>query len=627
MKNIQIYLNGEFKSQKELNLDLTLNQIRNILEEIEKDFIFLNKGNEEIEKEEEEDYKLRMIINKKTNQLFIKNSLINNRKTIKPIEGSKFLYTKKNNNEDVENDSSNSNDQLEIYEYPKIEFTEKEQKNAYIFLVIGETGSGKTTLINSFVNAVMGIQIDTDFRYVLVKEENISQAHSQTQDVNIYNIKAKDGTFFQIVDTPGYNDTKGMPQDKKITQKIFYVFNEYLHSITSICFVVKTTSFRLSPTQKYIFHSILDIFGEDVKENFIAMLTFCDGGDPLVIKTLKDPDSIYSRIIPHVKHPWYYKFNNSAFFSLNRKDQFIGMFWDLGMKSFINFIDRLKQLPKKSLKQTLEVGKERNKLEELCVILNQKLRLCLDKIEECKIEYNIIDNLKKDIKDSQNYEVEVTVPYFENIKLKEGLHTTTCLECNRTCHENCNIKDDDYKYNCWAMDENKNCRICLNKCKWNLHKNTNYIIKIRYRKEKKPLEELKKKYDNSKSKILNKKALLEKIEEKIINLGAECLETQELIKKAINRLKQIALIKDVLSDEEHINNLIENEKNEHTEGFRERIHYYQLLKEQKKLLVNTYHGNIPELGIIKEFLKEKYLNKDINIKYYINNGVNCCNIF
>ena len=47
----------------------------------------------------------------------------------------------------------------------------------------------------------------------LQEVRNISQAHSQTQDVNIYNIKAKDGTFFQIVDTPGYNDTKGIILD------------------------------------------------------------------------------------------------------------------------------------------------------------------------------------------------------------------------------------------------------------------------------------------------------------------------------------------------------------------------------------------------------------------------------
>ena len=455
----------------------------------------------------------------------------------------------------------------------------------------------------------MGITIDTDFRYVIVEEDDNSQIHSKTKNVNIYNIKGKDGSLFQIIDTPGYNDTQGMPQDKIISQKIFEAFQTQLTSINAICFVVKSDAFRLSPTQKYIFHSILDLFGDDVKENFIAMLTFCDGGNSLVINTLKNKESIYSKIIPHVKNPWYYKFNNSAFFSLKRKEKFTEMFWDLGKESFINFISRLKELPKKSLSQSIEVGKERQKLEGLIIMLQQKLKLCLNNVEQCKLEYKIINDLNKDIKDSQNYKVDIIVPKIEKEQLKPGIHTTACLQCNRTCHDNCNIKQDEYKYNCWAMDKNsKKCRICPNKCNWSLHKNIPYIIKYYSVKETITLEELKNKYDNSKSKKLDREKILEKINNKIFSLNAECLETQEEIKRAINRIKEIALMKDMITDEEHINSLIESEKQEHTEGYKERIQYYNMLKEQKKLLVNTYKGSIPELDIIKIFLKKTYSN-------------------
>ena len=357
----------------------------------------------------------------------------------------------------------------------------------------------------------------------------------------------------------------------------------------------------------------MDLFGDDVKENFIAMLTFCDGGNSLVINTLKNKESIYSKIIPHVKNPWYYKFNNSAFFSLKRKEKFTEMFWDLGKESFINFISRLKELPKKSLSQSIEVGKERQKLEGLIIMLQQKLKLCLNNVEQCKLEYKIINDLNKDIKDSQNYKVDIIVPKIEKEQLKPGIHTTACLQCNRTCHDNCNIKQDEYKYNCWAMDKNsKKCRFCPNKCIWKMHTNVPYIIKYYSVKETITLEELKNKYDNSKSKKLDREKILEKINDKIFSLNAECLETQEEIKRAINRIKEIALMKDMITDEEHINSLIESEKQEHTEGYKERIQYYNMLKEQKKLLVNTYKGSIPELDIIKIFLKKIY-SKDFDI--------------
>lgn len=619
MPIIQIYLNDKLQLKKELQLDTPLNEIRNSLsDDIKTDFTFLNKGSQQIEKDEEEDYKLKMIIKKQTNQLFLSDNKsisniieANKDKILEPIEGSKLLFIKKSENDNEERESTN--EELKIFKYPQIFFSPSEAEKAFTFLVIGETGNGKTTIINSFLNVVMGITIDTDFRYVIVEEDDNSQIHSKTKNVNIYNIKGKDGSLFQIIDTPGYNDTQGMPQDKIISQKIFEAFQTQLTSINAICFVVKSDAFRLSPTQKYIFHSILDLFGDDVKENFIAMLTFCDGGNSLVINTLKNKESIYSKIIPHVKNPWYYKFNNSAFFSLKRKEKFTEMFWDLGKESFINFISRLKELPKKSLSQSIEVGKERQKLEGLIIMLQQKLKLCLNNVEQCKLEYKIINDLNKDIKDSQNYKVDIIVPKIEKEQLKPGIHTTACLQCNRTCHDNCNIKQDEYKYNCWAMDKNsKKCRICPNKCNWSLHKNIPYIIKYYSVKETITLEELKNKYDNSKSKKLDREKILEKINDKIFSLNAECLETQEEIKRAINRIKEIALMKDMITDEEHINSLIESEKQEHTEGYKERIQYYNMLKEQKKLLVNTYKGSIPELDIIKMFLKKTY-SKDFDV--------------
>ena len=626
MPIIQIYLNDKLQLKKELQLDTPLNEIRNFLSDsIKTDFTFLNKGSQQIEKDEEEDYKLKMIIKKQTNQLFLSDNKsisniieANKDKILEPIEGSKLLFIKKSENDNEERESTN--EELKIFKYPQIFFSPSEVEKAYTFLVIGETGNGKTTIINSFLNVVMGITIDADFRYVIIEEDDNSQIHSKTKDVNIYNIKGKDGSLFQIVDTPGYNDTKGMSQDKIISKKIFEAFQTQLTSINAICFVVKSDAFRLSPTQKYIFHSILDLFGEDVKENFIAMLTFCDGGNSLVINTLKNKESIYSKIIPHVKNPWYYKFNNSAFFSLKRKEKFTEMFWDLGKESFINFISRLKELPKKSLSQSIEVGKERQKLEGLIIMLQQKLKLCLNNIEQCKLEYKIINDLNRDIKDSQNYTLDITVPKMEREQLKPGIHTTTCLTCNRTCHDNCNIKQNEYKYNCWAMDKNSKCRFCPKKCDWKLHANVPYIFKYYSVKQTITLEELKNKYDNSKNKKLDRQKILEKINDKIFSLNAECLETQEEIKKAINRIKEIALMKDMITDEEHINSLIESEKQEHTEGYKERIQYYNMLKEQKKLLVNTYKDSIPELDIIKIFLKKTY-SKDFDVT--INKEGNC----
>ena len=98
----------------------------------------------------------------------------------------------------------------------------------------------------------------------------------------------------------------------------------------------------------------------------------------------------------------------------------------------------------------------------------------------------------------------------------------------------------------------------------------------------------------------------------LINLSIECVNTQDLIKKSINRLQQIALNKTVFeSSEEHIDLLIETEKSEHKEGWKTRIEGLELLKQQKKKLREISKRENQKMNDIKNFIEES-LNKEKN---------------
>ena len=93
------------------------------------------------------------------------------------------------------------------------------------------------------------------------------------------------------------------------------------------------------------------------------------------------------------------------------------------------------------------------------------------------------------------------------------------------------------------------------------------------------LDELKKKYCDSKSDLDTKTQLLLGAKQDLINLNIECINTQDLITKSINRLQQITLNKTVFeSSEEYIELLIETEKSECKEGWKTRIEELKLLK-------------------------------------------------
>ena len=212
-----------------------------------------------------------------------------------------------------------------------------------VLLIVGATGAGKTTLINGMVNYIFDIKWDDKFRLKLVTDESTeNQAHSQTSMISAYTINPQEGSpidfTITIIDTPGFGDTRGMEQDKYITQQIQAFFSikgpNGIDHLDGIGFVTQASLARLTPTQKYIFHSILSIFGADVANNIFMMVTFADGQHPPVMTAIKEAD------IPCTD---FYKFNNSALFANNvanindADENFDAMFWKMGFVSFKRF--------------------------------------------------------------------------------------------------------------------------------------------------------------------------------------------------------------------------------------------------------------------------------------------------
>ena len=608
---ISVIINNESKFAKKISKEENLVEIRKLFgEKLPNDSLFTLPDGSEIDKEDEGDYTLSEIL--KDDKVYMKSNeslktslpvTIPEKKKNQPIPGSKLIGKKGD---------------LDIYLYPKIDFNDSEKVKAVIFMVVGQTGCGKTTLLNSFINYLLGIEIEDDFRYEIIHESfGTSQSISQTSEVTVYNIKGINGLPpIQIIDTPGFGDTRGIKQDMIITSKIEKTFKEQLNNLNAICFVAQSSNAtRLTSNQKYIFTSVLDLFGEDVKENFIAMLTFCDGGFPQVVASLEDPNCVFSTVIPHIKKPWFYKFNNSAIFSSNREDEFTKMFFKLGMKSFEEFTQKLIKLPRKSLTQSKQVLEERNRLEKCVEILTIKLRAGLDKVEYIKGILKMVSSLKGDLNDSKNFTKVIKTPKIRQVPVPPGNYMTTCMICSTTCHKYCCIADDGDKRGC-ACISGDYCIRCKNKCHWTQHKNRPYYYEDYMAEETITLTELKQKYCDSKSNLDTKTQLLMGAKKDLVNLNMECINTQDLITKSINRLQEIALNKTVFeSSEEHIDLLIETEKSEHKEGWKTRIEGLELLKQQKRMLREIYQGENQKMNQIKDFIEDS-LKKEKNCSIF-----------
>lgn len=604
MKLYDIFLNGQFLQHSKQKEKTTLKDLRILLsKEISDKEQFISIDNEEIPLENESNWTLKdYSIN--NNKIIIKTTKIvktqepeeNKKKLNEPIKDSKLIYTK---------------DNLHIYEYPNIPFTDNEKIGVKTIMVVGETGSGKTTLLNSFLNYLMGINYDDTFRYKIILEDNLNKnpGVSVTDKVNIYYIRTtlKDLPFIRIVDTPGFGDTRGIEYDKCIIDMIRKTFTKDCETINAICFVAKSNETRLTDFQKYIFGRVIGLFGKDVGENFIAMLTFSDGQTPNIVSCLESKESIFSEIREQIQSPWYLTFNNSAIFC-GVDLQFTRNFWDLGMASYRSFVQKLKMLPDKSLYLSRQVLDLRKKLETTIVGLRPQLDKSLGIMENIRKQITQVKANKDKIDQFKDFKYRYKEPKVTPKNLRQGEYTTNCTICNYTCHYPCYIPDNKNKMNCSAMMNNF-CTVCKKKCKWDQHKNLNYIFIYEEIEKTKTSEDLRKKYVESTSNLKQSEQIIKGLETEFFEILKDCYNNAEQIKKSVEELKKISLCKNPNeSFEEYIKNCIIKEETEKNPGYLDRIKGYTILKDTNDKIIKAFRGQeiFEDLDKFKDFfLKEK----------------------
>ncbi|XP_029942018.1 uncharacterized protein LOC115383937 isoform X2 [Salarias fasciatus] len=90
-------------------------------------------------------------------------------------------------------------------------------------LLVGERGTGKSTLINDLFNHSMGVTWEDEVWFQLV-EESSDQSESATSDVMVYQIfefeSNAPANSLTIIDTPGFGDIGGTEHDAIISERL-----------------------------------------------------------------------------------------------------------------------------------------------------------------------------------------------------------------------------------------------------------------------------------------------------------------------------------------------------------------------------------------------------------------------
>ncbi|XP_029308521.1 uncharacterized protein LOC115021931 [Cottoperca gobio] len=495
-------------------------------------------------------------------------------------------------------------EELDIDGCRRYDFGKESMRSNRTIMLLGATGSGKSTLINGLINYIVGVEWKDTCRFKLIDEDQSrSQAESQTSEVTVYKINHQEGFkipfSLTVVDTPGFGDTRGIKRDKEITEQIRRLFTSVngVSEIDAVCFVTQASLARLTATQQYVFDSVLSIYGKDVAENILMLVTFADGKQPPVLEAIN-----VSRVpCPRndLGFPVHFKFNNSALFADNRSsseracdgnsdeddDNFDEMFWKMGAKSMEKFFTALDKMTTKSLLMTQEVLKERRHLETAVEGLQPQVKAGLAKLEEIKTTKEMIKEHESAMTSNENFEIEVDVimPVKTNLT-KKGEYITNCQNCSITCHYPCLIADDSGKRGCASMDRTGKCTVCPGKCIWSVHFNQTYKWEYVQVKQKQTLEELKDKYKKAAKEKMTVQEVIERQEEEIVQLQDMIVSLMDQSSHSLTRLQEIALSPNPLTTPDYIDMLIEGERAEAKVGYLARIQSLEEMKEKAKII-------------------------------------------
>ncbi|RXN14900.1 hypothetical protein ROHU_037159 [Labeo rohita] len=435
--------------------------------------------------------------------------------------------------------------------------------------MVGGTGTGKTTLINTMINHMLGVKREDKVWFEITDDQSDrSQVQSQTSSITVYGFYLQEGPIdLTIIDTPGYGDTRGIQLDKELAMSLHNLSKseEGIHEIHAVCLVIKATENRLSDRQIYIFDAVQSLFGRDIVENIVLLLTHSTGARPTDALTAVKEAKIKCAVNDK-NRPVYFQFDNCKLNATDEDDdeeddeeneQRLDQSWNLSFRGMTRLFKFLDEIRPKSLEMTRDVIQKRKQLEANISNLQSRVHLIEQKQKELTQTQEALEQHEKDIEKNDNFEYEVEVTYIEKVDIdpKKDGEALCCPECKENCHyPGCWwVKDLSW---CSVMKKNY-CTVCTKKCYFEKHvKEAKRYVPVT-KKEKRTFEDLKKKYDK---KIGHGESLVKKLGEELQELK---LEKVKLVIEAfycVETLENIALNTDSLFIVQHVDFLIEKLK-------------------------------------------------------------------
>ena len=358
-------------------------------------------------------------------------------------------------------------------------------------LILGETGVGKSTWINSFQNYMyfdnlreaiitqeFHVLIPSRFTFISEEERTIQVGdhdiyeamesgqcgHAFTKEPRSY-IFNVGGVRIRMIDTPGIGDSRGIEEDRKNINNILSHLSHY-DEIHAVCILLKPNNSRLTTLFRYCIQEILVMLHSLLKDKILfcftnARCTFYKPGNtlPVLKKELRDrnigiqatPDNCFCfdnepfRLLACLK--------SGVHFGDCEIDSYAKS-WDKSvceMKRLYGYINT--QLKPHEVKETLRMNESRSFIEALnkpladvARTINHNIKSYESVREQINLATKDIKRLERDLKYTGYYDIEyIQADYLRTVcthascvkYVSVGRELVKHIVYEQICHDRC----------------------------------------------------------------------------------------------------------------------------------------------------------------------------------------------
>ncbi|EGG19047.1 hypothetical protein DFA_02290 [Cavenderia fasciculata] len=355
-----------------------------------------------------------------------------------------------------------------------------------IFIVLGLTGVGKSTFINTLTNYFKNGSFPNDIKVSietkhLKSTEGLSSSElnihdttsSQTDECTIYKFN-KDGINYEFIDTPGLSDTRGIEQDEININKIIDTVSK-VPSLSAIIILINGKDCRDVLSLRNAITRLQGFIPDVILNNLVIVFTKCR----------KDTCTFDLKLFGDLQSNTTFYMDNSTFSTdpyLWSQDSL--RFLNLEFQQSMNTIDRMLQ----TIQQKATISTQ-------AFTDMQSIRFKVkETLHQSKMKFQRIQQLESDIAEAQqqlgvhsndavkfqNYTKSTIVTRKDQIDV--DYHNTICSNCDYVCHSHCGLqeistKGDNAFKKCTAMAGYDYCTVCPGKCSYTVHYHAKKKIK------------------------------------------------------------------------------------------------------------------------------------------------------